>query len=48
MIAPTSFFGDYGCHVRILEEAALAVEAQGHEVLEPLSLALDEREVEKV
>jgi glycosyltransferase involved in cell wall biosynthesis len=21
MIAPTSFFGDYGCHVRILEEA---------------------------
>jgi glycosyltransferase involved in cell wall biosynthesis len=23
MIAPTSFFGDYGCHVRILEEARI-------------------------
>src|SRR5512135_274701 len=23
MIAPTSFFADYGCHVRILEEAAI-------------------------
>ena len=21
MVAPTSFFADYGCHVRILEEA---------------------------
>ncbi|NLX37748.1 MAG: glycosyltransferase family 1 protein, partial [Chloroflexi bacterium] len=21
MLAPTSFFGDYGCHVRIVEEA---------------------------
>jgi hypothetical protein len=23
MIAPTSFFADYGCHVRILEEARI-------------------------
>ncbi|MBI3943842.1 MAG: glycosyltransferase family 4 protein [Chloroflexi bacterium] len=23
MVAPTSFFGDYGCHVRILEEARI-------------------------
>lgn len=30
-LAPTSFFGDYGCHVRILEEAR-ALKAQGHEV----------------
>ncbi|MCS7060368.1 MAG: glycosyltransferase family 4 protein [Anaerolineae bacterium] len=30
-LAPTSFFGDYGCHVRILEEAR-ALQAQGHEV----------------
>jgi glycosyltransferase involved in cell wall biosynthesis len=30
-IAPTSFFGDYGCHVRILEEAS-ALKALGHEV----------------
>lgn len=30
-IAPTSFFGDYGCHVRILEEAR-ALKALGHEV----------------
>ncbi len=29
MIAPTSFFGDYGCHVRILEEA-LALQKLGH------------------
>lgn len=28
-IAPTSFFGDYGCHVRILEEAR-ALRALGH------------------
>jgi glycosyltransferase involved in cell wall biosynthesis len=30
-LAPTSFFGDYGCHVRILEEAR-ALQAQGHQV----------------
>lgn len=30
-LAPTSFFGDYGCHVRILEEAQ-ALKAHGHEV----------------
>jgi glycosyltransferase involved in cell wall biosynthesis len=30
-IAPTSFFYDYGCHVRILEEA-LALQKLGHEV----------------
>ena len=31
MIAPTGFFADYGCHVRILEEAQ-ALQAQGHAV----------------
>jgi glycosyltransferase involved in cell wall biosynthesis len=31
MIAPTSFFADYGCHVRILEEAR-ALQARGHVV----------------
>jgi glycosyltransferase involved in cell wall biosynthesis len=31
MIAPTSFFADYGCHVRILEEAR-ALQALGHSV----------------
>lgn len=31
MIAPTSFFGDYGCHVRILEET-LALQKLGHRV----------------
>ncbi len=30
-LAPTSFFGDYGCHVRILEEAR-ALQALGHSV----------------
>lgn len=30
-LAPTSFFGDYGCHVRILEEAR-ALEGAGHSV----------------
>ncbi len=30
-LAPTSFFGDYGCHVRILEEAR-ALQALGHHV----------------
>ncbi len=30
-LAPTSFFGDYGCHVRILEEAR-ALKAHGHDV----------------
>lgn len=30
-VAPTSFFGDYGCHVRILEEAT-ALQAEGHSV----------------
>ena len=31
MIAPTSFFGDYGGHIRILEET-LALQALGHTV----------------
>lgn len=31
MIAPTSFFADYGCHVRILEEER-ALTARGHRV----------------
>jgi len=31
MVAPTSFFGDYGCHVRILEET-LALQKLGHRV----------------
>lgn len=31
MIAPTSFFADYGCHVRILEEAR-ALQRLGHQV----------------
>ncbi len=32
MVAPTSFFSDYGCHVRILEEI-WALEDAGHSVL---------------
>jgi glycosyltransferase involved in cell wall biosynthesis len=32
MIAPTSFFADYGCHVRILEEARI-LKKLGHEVV---------------
>ena len=31
MIASTSFFGDYGCHVRILEEARV-LQKRGHQV----------------
>lgn len=31
MIAPTSFFADYGCHVRILEEAR-GLQERGHRV----------------
>ncbi len=31
MIAPTSFFADYGCHVRILEEAR-GLQGRGHRV----------------
>jgi glycosyltransferase involved in cell wall biosynthesis len=31
MVAPTSFFADYGCHVRILEEARV-LERMGHAV----------------
>jgi glycosyltransferase involved in cell wall biosynthesis len=31
MIAPTSFFGDYGCHVRILEEVRV-LHKHGHRV----------------
>jgi glycosyltransferase involved in cell wall biosynthesis len=31
MLAPTSFFGDYGCHVRILEEARV-LQRRGHRV----------------
>ena len=31
MIAPTSFFADYGCHVRILEEARV-LQKLGHDV----------------
>ena len=30
-IAPTSFFADYGCHVRILEETR-ALQRRGHRV----------------
>lgn len=30
-VAPTSFFNDYGCHVRILEEAR-ALQAAGHDI----------------
>jgi glycosyltransferase involved in cell wall biosynthesis len=32
MIAPTSFFADYGCHVRILEEARV-LQRLGHHVI---------------
>lgn len=32
MIAPTSFFSDYGCHIRIAQEAH-ALQARGHDVL---------------
>ena len=32
MIAPTSFFADYGCHVRILEEARV-LQRLGHQVI---------------
>ncbi len=32
MIAPTGFFADYGCHVRI-QGHALALQARGHQVL---------------
>ena len=32
MIAPTSFFSDYGCHVRILEEAR-GLQEHGHRVV---------------
>jgi glycosyltransferase involved in cell wall biosynthesis len=31
MLAPTSFFADYGCHVRILEEATV-LQKLGHEI----------------
>ncbi len=31
MIAPTSFFADYGCHVRILEEARI-LQSRGHSI----------------
>ena len=31
MIAPTSFFSDYGCHVRILGEARV-LQRHGHAV----------------
>lgn len=31
MVAPTSFFSDYGCHVRILEEARI-LQKMGHKV----------------
>jgi glycosyltransferase involved in cell wall biosynthesis len=31
MVAPTSFFADYGCHVRVLEEVR-ALTARGHRV----------------
>jgi glycosyltransferase involved in cell wall biosynthesis len=31
MLAPTSFFGDYGCHVRILEETRYLM-SHGHQV----------------
>ena len=32
MLAPTSFFADYGCHVRIYEEASI-LQKMGHEVV---------------
>src|SRR5215216_2153792 len=32
MIAPTSFFADYGCHIRIWQEAK-ALQALGHRVV---------------
>ncbi|NJK79562.1 MAG: glycosyltransferase family 4 protein [Chloroflexaceae bacterium] len=32
MIAPTSFFSDYGCHVRILEEI-LVLQQRGHKIV---------------
>jgi glycosyltransferase involved in cell wall biosynthesis len=32
MIAPTSFFADYGCHVRIWEEIQ-AIQARGHRIV---------------
>jgi len=32
MVAPTSFFADYGCHVRILEEARV-LQRLGHQVV---------------
>ena len=31
MIAPTSFFSDYGGHIRILEET-LSLQKKGHEI----------------
>ena len=31
MIAPTSFFSDYGGHIRILEET-LALQERGHQI----------------
>src|SRR3990170_3194556 len=31
MVAPTSFFADYGCHVRILEETRI-LQKLGHQV----------------
>ena len=32
VVAPTSFFSDYGCHVRILEEVT-HLEALGHRMI---------------
>lgn len=49
MIAPTSFFGDYGCHVRILEET-LALQNLGHSVrivTYPRGRALPNLEIER-
>ena len=31
MVAPTSFFSDYGCHVRILEETRI-LQSRGHQI----------------
>ncbi|MEW5719706.1 MAG: glycosyltransferase family 4 protein [Chloroflexota bacterium] len=49
MIAPTSFFLDYGCHVRILEEARVLIKL-GHRVkivTYPLGRDLPDLEIER-
>ena len=41
MIAPTSFFADYGCHVRILEEARSLPTASSSRLLSLVRNVLD-------